>query len=84
MEKDRLNTKQFCSVEVPEFLFDLIKKKIEEEESKINFRSKLLMAASLIVFFVNLGVMSQYESNSDTIYESDINPYTSLNYSYYE
>lgn len=84
MEKDILNPGQFGQVEVPNFLFDKIKNKIEQEERKASFQSKLLLAAAIITLFVNIGIVGQQKLQSNTSSATEYNPYSSLNYSLYE
>lgn len=84
MDKDILNPGQFGHVEVPDFLFDKIKNKIEQEERKASFQSKLLLAAALITLFVNIGIVGQQKLQNKTPSDTEFNPYSSLNYSLYE
>ena len=81
---EELNEEQFKAVEVPDFLFEKIKNKIEKEESTNHFQSRFLMVAAIFVFFINLGVLSQYEMTSDVAQVLESNPYSTINYSYYD
>ncbi len=84
MEKQLLHKEQFSSVEIPDFLLDKIKNKIEQEEKKSSMQTKLLLAAAIITLFVNIGIIGQQKLQSNTEVEAEFNPYTTLNYSYYE
>jgi len=70
--------------EVPDFLFEKIKNKIENEERNSNFQSKLLLAAAIIVLFVNIGIVGQQKIQNHTPSELDYLPYSTLNHSLYE
>lgn len=84
MEKQTLHKEQFSSVDVPSFLFDKIKSKIELNEKKASFQAKFLLSAAVITLLINIGVIGQQKLNSNTQAETEFNPYTTLNYSYYE
>ena len=84
MEKQLLHKEQFSSVEVPDFLLDKIKNKIHLEQKKSSIQSKLLVAAAVIILFVNIGIIGQQKLKGNTQVETEFNPYTTLNYSYYE
>ena len=84
MEKEILDKQQFNSVEVPNFLFDKISDKIENLEQKSNFQSKLLLAAAIIIFFVNIGIVGKQQIENRSISETEFNPYATTTYSTYD
>ncbi len=76
MENETLNKEQFNCVEVPDFLYDSIKEKIELHERKIKLQSRLIVAAAVITLFVNVGIISQYDSFQNSDEADALNPYS--------
>ena len=79
-----LHKDQFNRVEVPDFLLENIKKKINLKERQTRLQTRILVAAACICLFVNIGVISQYSDNNQAQNEADINPFSTLNTISYE